>query len=223
MKLPRATRPPRFVMWILSATMFVAVHSREPGEDVPGEDAPSEDVPGEDALRGLAGLSDGGCFDDCSVVCVAGEEPTFYEFGATLPCARTFLRVGSDEHMEIEFIVADENGESRAQRGHWELLRHRNGRVTDTLRYDGQWKETPFVRIRRQQYLADLDGDGHLEFAVVPYSLGSAFTATATIYSLKDEIEPWGEGVLLIENDSFVRLDCMDCSRFSPEECEKCR
>ena len=77
---------------------------------------------------------------------------------------------------------------------------------------DAYWSDTPFVRIRRQQYLADLDGDGHLEFAVVPYHPGTAFTATARIYSLKDEIEPWGEGVLLIENDSFVRLDCMGCS-----------
>ena len=231
--MARKTRPPGFVMWILSATMFVAVHScardQERVPETPRAEDPIEDTLGEDDPRtGLTALSDGVCFDDCSVVCAAGEEPTFYESGATIPCGRTFLRVSSDEHMEIRFTVTNENANMYDfDYGYQELLRYRDGLVIETLPLrqpeDPRWNETPFVRIRRQQYLADLDGDGHMEFAVVPYSPGSALTATARIYSLKDEIEPWGEGVLLIENDSFVRLHCMDCSRFSPEECERCR
>ena len=207
-------------MWILSATMFVAVHScARAQERVP-------DAPREDARTGLSLLSDGSCIGGCSVVCVAGEEPTRYENTPYTPCARKFVRVSDDEHMEIRYTVTDENATNPYDYGYHELLRYRNGRVTETLPLrqpdDDAWIQTPFVRIRRQQYLADLDGDGHLEFAVLVWSPGSAFTATARIYSLKDEIEPWGEGVLLMEHDSFVRLDCR-CSRFSPEECEKCR
>ena len=201
--------------------MFVAVHS------CAREQERAPETPREDNPAGLSGLSEGTCFDDCSVVCVAGEGPTFYEFGATIPCVRTFLLVSDDEHMEIRFTVTDENATDPYDYGYRELLRCRDGRVIETLPPrqpdDSYWSAAPFVRIRSQQYLADLDDDGHLEFAVVPHNPGSAFMATARIYSLKDEIEPGGEGVLLIENDSFVRLDCMDCSRFSPEECERCR
>ena len=95
-------------MWILSATIFVAAHScacvQETAPNAPREAAPEEDGPG-----GLWGLSDGACTGGCSVVCVAGEEPTFYESGVTFPCAREFLRVSGDEHMEIRFTVTDEN------------------------------------------------------------------------------------------------------------------
>ena len=121
-------------------------------------------------MRGLWGLSDGVCFDDCSVVCVAGEEPTFYENGPYIPCAREFLRVSDDEHMEIRFTVTDENATNPSvpsYGGHWELLSTPDdvaGRVIEGT-------------------LADLDGDGHLEFAVLVWSPGSAFTATARIYS----------------------------------------
>ena len=172
---------------------------------------------------GLRALSDGSCIRGCSVVCVAGEEPTVYESVVSFPCSRTFLQVGSDEHMEIRYRVTDGTATNPNDRGYYELLRYRDGRVVETLRYNPWWSEVGFVRIRRQQYLADVDGDGRLEFAVVPYSPGSAFTATARIYSLKDEIEPWGEGVLLIENDSFVQLDCMGCSKLNPEKCGICR
>ena len=84
-------------------------------------------------------------------------------------------------------------------------------------------RQYPSFVIRRQQYLADLDGDGHLEFAVFPFSPGSAIWGTVRIYSIKDEIEPWGLGRYRFELDTFVQLDCMRCSKFNPEECEKCR
>ena len=83
--------------------------------------------------------------------------------------------------------------------------------------------QVPFVRIRRQQYLANLDDDGHLEFAVFPFNPGTAIWGTARIYSIKDKIEPWGLGRLRFEFDTFVQLHCMRCSKFNPEECEKCR
>lgn len=69
---------------------------------------------------------------------------------------------------------------------------------------------------------ADLDDDGYLEFAVFPFSPGSAIWGTARIFSLKEKIEFWGEGRYQFEGDTFVQLGCMRCSKFNPEECKKC-
>ena len=198
-------RQPRSVVWMTSATVVFACARTD--EHVP-------DSPTGDDARGP------------SAICVAGEEPTFYEFG-DIPCAREFVRVSDSEHMEIRFAVTDEHATDVYDYGYHELLRYRHGRVIETLPLrqpdDPRWLGTPFVRIRRQQYLADLDADGHLEFAVFPFSPGSAIWGTVRIYSLKDGIEPWGEGRLLFEQDTFVQLGCMECSKFSPEECERCR
>ena len=96
------TRPPRFVTWSLSATAIVALHSCAPTQ---------ESVP--DNTRG----------DNWrSAICVAGEEPTFYEFG-DIPCVRDSVRVSDDEHMEIRFTVTDENATDRHDYGYWELAR----------------------------------------------------------------------------------------------------
>ena len=202
------TRLPRFVMWSLSATLIVAMHSCAPTQERVPDDPKGDDASG------------------LSAICIAGEEPIFYEFG-DMPCARNSVRVSDDEHMEIRFTVTDENATDPYDYGYQELLRYRDGRVIETLRLrradDVYWNQVPFVRIRRQQYLADLDGDGHLEFAVFPFSSGSAIWGTARIYSIKDEIEPWGFGRYRFELDTFVQLDCMRCSKFNPEECEKCR
>ena len=157
-----------------------------------------------------------------SAVCVAGEEPIFYQFG-TLPCTRDSVRVSDEDYLKIGFRVTDENATDRYDSGYWELLRYRDDRVTETLQFWPMWTSVDFVRIRKQQYLADLDADGHLEFAVFPFSPGSAIWGTVNIYSLKDRIEPWGEGRYLFEHDTFVQLYCMRCSKFNPEECERCR
>lgn len=230
----KETRPPRFVMGSLSAMVIIAMHSCAPAEerisDNPETDSGTEtrtsppsteesvpDNPAGDDPRGRSARS---------AVCVSGEEPIFYELGA-MPCVREFVRTSDNEHMEIRFRVTDENATDPYDYGYRELLRYRDDRVIETLRLrhadDPPWSQVPFVRIRRQQYLADLDGDGHLEFAVFPFSPGSAIWGTVRIYSLKDRIEPWGEGVYRFELDTFVQLDCMKCSKFDPEECEKCR
>ncbi len=227
-------RPPRFVMWILSALAVIAMHSCAPAEEhipdnpdtgggtetrtsPPATEERVPDSPEGDDPRGRSASS---------AICVAGEEPIFYEFG-DMPCTRDFVRISDNEHMEIRFKVTDENATNRYDYGYRELLRYRDDRVIETLQLrqadDALWSDIPFVRIRRQQYLADLDGDGHLEFAVFPFSPGSAIWGTVRIYSLKDRIEPWGEGVYRFELDTFVQLDCMKCSKFDLEECAKCR
>ena len=43
------------------------------------------------------------------------------------------------------------------------------------------------------------------------------------VFSLKKKIEYWGDGRYQYEGDTFVQLSCMDCSKFNPKACEKCR
>ena len=126
----------------------------------------------------------------------------------------------------IEFIVVDKNSEDPYEYGYQELHRYKNGRIFEKLKLrrddDAYWSEVPFVRIRKQKYLADLDGDGFLEFAIFPFHPGSAIWGTVRIFSLKEKIEFWREGRYQFEGDTFVQLGCMRCSKFNPEECKKC-
>ena len=178
-----------------------------------------------DRMRSMAELRGDprlGRLRDTSFACgVAGEEPT-----SQPNCETQFLRVSDDEHLEFDFVVTNEHAESLTESGHWAALRSRYGRVTDTLRFDhpgDHWLTASFVPIRRQRYLADLDGDGHLEFAVYLFDAGNAPTWKPLIFSLKDEIEPWGDGVILVGGSRFVRLDCAGCSVFNLQKCGICR
>ena len=232
--MPEETRPPRFVMWSLSTMAIIAMQSCAPVEErIPdnteggsGTETRTRPPPAEERVPASPEGDDPRGRSASSAICVAGEEPIFYELG-DMPCTRDFVRISDNEHMEIRFRVTDENATDPYDYGYRELVRYRDDHVIETLRLrqadDALWSDIPFVRIRRQQYLADLDGDGHLEFAVFPFSPGSAIWGTVRIYSLKDRIEPWGEGAYRFELDTFVQLDCMSCSKFNPEACEKCR
>ena len=79
------------------------------------------------------------------------------------------------------------------------------------------------MRIREQRYLSDLDGDGFVEFAIFPFSSGSAIVGTVRIFSLKDKTVPWGNGRYQFEGDTFVRLNCPKWSKFNAEELKNCR
>lgn len=160
-----------------------------------------------------------------NVRCTPNSKIITYELGDT-PCWREKLKVDEKEKLEIKFIITNKNSEDPYEYGHKELQRYLNGEVVEKikLRRAGEpvWSLTPFVRIRKQTYLADLDNDGYLEFAVFPFSSGSAIWGTARIFSLKEKIEFWGEGRYQFEGDTFVQLGCMRCSKFNPEECKKC-
>ncbi len=143
-----------------------------------------------------------------------------------LVCTKNNITINSTEKLMIEFIVVDKNSEDPYEYGYQELHRYKNGRIFEKLKLrrddDAYWSEVPFVRIRKQKYLADLDGDGFLEFAIFPFHPGSAIWGTVRIFSLKEKIEFWGEGRYQFEGDAFVQLGCMRCSKFNPEECKKC-
>lgn len=157
--------------------------------------------------------------------CTPNSKPEQYKVG-DLPCTRNEIVISSIEKLVIKFIITNKNSEDPYEYGYKELQRYLNGKVVEKikLRRDGEpvWSFAPFVRIRNQTYLADLDDDGYLEFAVFPFSPGSAIWGTVRIFSLKEKIEFWGEGRYQFEGDTFVQLGCMRCSKFNPEECKKC-
>ncbi|MGB0454214.1 MAG: hypothetical protein ACPGJV_10930 [Bacteriovoracaceae bacterium] len=159
------------------------------------------------------------------VRCTVDSKFKVYEIGDT-PCWKIELEVNNNEKIIIHFKVINENSEDLYERGYQELLRIKDGKVVERMKLrrddDAYWSEVPFVRIRKQKYLADLDNDGFLEFAVFPFSSGSAIWGTVRIFSLKSKIEFWGEGRYQFEGDSYVQLGCMSCSKFNPKECRKC-
>lgn len=157
--------------------------------------------------------------------CTLEDKPKIFELG-DLICAKRKLKLSKNESIKIVFNVTNENSDDPYEYGIQELHRIKNGKIVETfkLRKDGDayWSEVPFVRIRKKQYLADLDNDGFKEFAVFPFHPGSAIWGTVRIFSVKKKIEFWGLGRYQFENDTYVKLGCMDCSKFNPDACSKC-
>lgn len=157
--------------------------------------------------------------------CESNSKVVTYQAG-DLVCAKNIIKINSKETLKIKFIITDKNSDDPYEYGYQELHRYRDGKIIEKLKLrnddDAYWSEVPFVRIRKQKYLADLDGDGTLEFAVFPFHPGSAIWGTVRIFSLKEKLEFWGEGRYQFEGDTFIQLGCMNCSKFTPDECKKC-
>lgn len=157
--------------------------------------------------------------------CTLSSKVITYERG-DLPCLKEVIQINSKEKIKIHFKVTDKSSKDLYEHGYQELIRYKDKKIVQTIKLrrdeDAYWSEVPFVRIRKQKYLSDLDGDGFLEFAVFPFSSGSAIWGTVRIFSLKDKIEYWGKGKYQFEGDTFVQLNCPKCSKFNPDACKSC-
>lgn len=162
---------------------------------------------------------------ETTIQCTKDSKPKNYKVGDT-PCWEKSLRVSSQESLKIHFKIMNKSSYDLYERGYQELLRIKDKKIVEKIKLrrddDAYWSEVPFVRIRKQKYLADLDGDGFLEFAIFPFSPGSAIWGTVRIFSLKEKIEYWGEGRYQFEGDTYVQLGCMKCSKFNPNACKSC-
>ena len=158
--------------------------------------------------------------------CEPGGKPEIYEQGDII-CSKNELKINSDEKLLIKYIVTNKNSEDHYKHGYHELQRYKKGRIVERIKLrgpdDAYSIEVPFVRIRKQRYLSDLDGDGSSEFAILPFHPGSAIWMTARIFSLKEKIIFWGTGRYQFEGDTFVQLNCPECSKFDPQSCQKCK
>ncbi len=148
-----------------------------------------------------------------------------YELG-DLPCLKYKIEVSPNELLEIEYVIKNKDAEDIYERGYQILKRIKNGKIVEIVKLrrneDAYWNDTPFVRIRKQKYLADLDGDGDMEFAIFPFSPGSAVVGTVRIFSLKRKIILWGKGRYQFEGDTHVQLGCPRWSKFRPDDFNNC-
>lgn len=160
------------------------------------------------------------------VQCTKDSKVRYYEIGDT-PCRRLTRKVSRNEKLKITYKTLNAKSEDPYERGYQELHRYKNGKLVEKMRLrdegEAHWLETPFVRVRKQKYLADLDGDGIMEFAIHRFHPGSAIWNTVKIYSLKKKITFWGKGRYQFEGDTFVKLGCPKCSKFNPEACKGCK
>lgn len=157
--------------------------------------------------------------------CTRGEKLTRYEIG-DLVCIRKKIVVSQREWLEVQYVVTEAGSDDLYERGYHELRRFYDERVVERINLrrpeDAHSLDAPFVRIREKKYLADLDNDGYLEFAIFPFHPGSAIIMTARIYSLRERITRWGEGRYQFEGDTYVKLNCNEYSKFNRIACKKC-
>ncbi|MCK5074516.1 MAG: FG-GAP repeat protein [Bacteriovoracaceae bacterium] len=153
------------------------------------------------------------------------DKKTIYGNGGIV-CAKDLLKHESGDLLRIEYKTINVESTDPYERGYQVLRRYSKNKKIDEIRLrreeDACWMETPFVRIRKEKYFSDLDGDGYDEFAIFPFSSGSAIFGTVRIFSLRDKIILWGEGRYLVEGDGNVLLNCPRCSKFNLDICKKC-
>lgn len=158
-------------------------------------------------------------------VCPGEEKASAFEAGEII-CASEKIEHPSGVTLRIHYVVTSAKSEDPYEHGYQVLQMLKKGRVVQTIKLrqenEPAWNQTPFVRIRKDTYFSDLDGDGIEEFAVFPFSPGSALMDTATIYSLKERVVPWGFGRISIEGHGHVLLGCPTCGKFDLDACKKC-
>lgn len=141
-------------------------------------------------------------------------------------CAAERLDHPNGIKLKIGYVVVNAESEDPYEQGYPVLQKLSGGRVQQTIHLRGEdepaWHKTPFVRIRKDAYFADIDGDGFDEFAIFPFSPGSNTYGTVTIYSLKGKIAPWGKGKIAIEDNGHVLLGCPQCTKLNPKACKRC-
>ena len=148
-----------------------------------------------------------------------------FELGDII-CPKYTLRHNSGHKLMINYNVTNKNSDDPYEKGFRELRIFKNNKIVKVikLRKDDEpaWHDTPFVRIREKQYFADIDNDGFDEFAIFPYSPGSASFGTLTVCTFKNNISLWGKAKYHIEGDGHALFNCPKCSKFDLNECKKC-
>ena len=149
-----------------------------------------------------------------------------FEFGDII-CPRDELKHKSERVLKIDYVITHKDSDDPYEYGYPILNYFKGNSLVETIKLrkkdDAYSSEIPFVRIRKQQYFADLDNDGHDEFAIMLFHPGSNPYLPVRIFSLKKQITFWGKGKIHFESDGHVLLNCPDeCSKFDPQACDKC-
>lgn len=83
--------------------------------------------------------------DKLSVVCEVGTPPQTYGIGE-LPCLREEVVISSKEKLQVRFIVTDKCTDDPYDYGYQELVRYRNGSISERIKLrdedDAYWTES---------------------------------------------------------------------------------
>ena len=154
------------------------------------------------------------------------EAQSKFELGEII-CAKHLLQHKSGYRVKIIYKVVNNNSIDSYDRGYWELQVFKQDRLVKKINMrkndDPAWLNVVFVRIREKQYFADINNDGIDEFAIFPFSPGSASFGTLRIFTLQNNVFEQGTAKYHIEGDGYALLSCPKCSKLNFEECKKCR
>ncbi len=125
-----------------------------------------------------------------------------------------------------DFDLKDEKGARRYWKTTISLRRERkviwervNREFNDLI-----WVYGDIVPIRKGRYHADLNGDGLVEVAILPWDFGMAVFRTAGIFTVRQNgLTKIGEGKYHFEQGPNVLLDCPKCWKFDLASCKRCR
>ena len=142
-------------------------------------------------------------------------------------CSKHLLRHKSGYSAKIIYTVMNVNSNNSYDRGHWELQLFNQEKLVKKVNMrqkdDPAWSDVMFVRIRDKKYFADINNDGFDEFAIFPFSPGSASFGTLRIFTLQNDVFEQGTAKYHIEGDGYALFNCPKCSKLNFEECKKCR
>jgi len=149
-----------------------------------------------------------------------------FELGEII-CSKHLLQHKSGYKLKIIYKVLNNKSSDSYDKGHWELQIFKQSILVKKINMrkndDPAWLDVVFVRIREKQYFADINNDGIDEFAIFPFSPGSASFGTLRIFTLQNNVFEQGTARYHIEGDGYALFSCPKCSKLNFEECKKCR
>ena len=146
-----------------------------------------------------------------------------------IPCGRSNIQPKEDRTLEIKriFLGAEKLPSGDLLLGHHLLILKSGDKVLQEMKVEKEddpfWKEVVFVKIREGVYWQDIDGDGYLEFAILPTERGKAIYRPAYIYTLKDNLfHFYGKGKYIWFKGQHVLFNCPECWEYDLDKCDPC-
>ena len=160
---------------------------------------------------------------------------SFEVFSLTEPVSTAVNKIRLPDGTSIElvsklpekcYLQADDSSEDIYCFPTNKLFILRKGHKFDYTNLVKKWDDffVYFVKIRKDTYYYDLNGDGLYEIALLPMlSGGGAWYLDAYLYTVnKNSLISYGRGRFNWELGKHVHLGCPKCWKFNIEACNKC-
>lgn len=160
----------------------------------------------------------------CTVLDLKEKNISKYTLGEII-CSKQSLKHPSGYELQLKYMLKNKRTHDPYKSGRWELVVYKGSKVVKSINMrnedDPAWFNVSFVRIRDKKYFSDINNDGYDEFAVFPFSSGSAAFGTIRIFSLNN-LSGYGSARYHIEGDGHALFNCPKCSKHNFAECKKC-